>query len=100
MLFAASATPSTSTSTHSHPPPSTQSLLPPITDSLPAVILAADDATATMLPPLCPPTEIDCGLQSSDFLDILDKSDNSAATSSKQWMPTPDRPRMFPRKLY
>ena len=101
MLFGDNTNPSQppSTSTHFQPPStSTHSHLPPITNSLPAIILAADDTTATMLPPLCPPTDIDSATQSSDFLDLLDNGEG--ACSSKQWMPTPDRPRMFPRKLY
>ena len=97
MLFGANTNPSQppSTSTHSHPPSSTHSHLPPITDSLPAIILLL----TTALPPCCPPTEIDGAPQSSDFLDLLDNGKDSAC-SSKQWMPTPDRPRKFPRKLY
>ena len=55
--------------------------------------------TATMLPPLCPPTEIDHAPQSTGFLDLPDNGKDSAC-SSKQRMPTPDRPQMFPRKLY
>ena len=86
MLFGDNTNPSQppSTSTHAH--------LSPITDSLPA-ILAADDNTATMLPPLGPPTDIDGATQSSDFLDLLDNGEG--ACSSKQWMPTQDCPRMF-----
>ena len=77
MLFGANTNPSQppSTSTHFH--------LPSITDSLPAIILAADDSTATMLPPLCPPTEIDHAPQSTGFLDLPDNGKDSAC-SSKQ----------------
>ena len=89
MLFGANTNPSQppSTSTHSHLPRTPFQLS-----------LAADNSTATILPPLCPPTDIDSATQSSNFLDLLDNGENSAC-SSKQWMPTPDRPRMFPRKL-
>lgn len=103
LLFGANTSP---TSTHSQPLSSSLSYLPTITtvpDSLPAVILTGD-STDTTLPPLCPPTELRHS-HSVDFLDLLNKtvlplSSPKENNPHSQWMPTPDRPRMFPRKLY